>query len=133
MGGGPGGPGGGGVGGPPGGGGGGGGRGGAGGRGGGRGGYQPSCYYVPISVPVPGETVPVSDTSDMLDVRGVVRDERMQEFARITQTLTVAPAPKGSIGQKQILFQPGAFLPPGRYTAKIIVRENTSGLMGTYE
>jgi hypothetical protein len=32
-----------------------------------------------------------------------------------------------------VLYQTGATLPPGRFTAKIIVRENLSGLMGTFE
>jgi VWFA-related protein len=64
-----------------------GGRGGdAGGRGGGRGapggpggrggpgGFTPSCFYVPISMAVPGEAVPVSSSDEVLDIRGFVRD-----------------------------------------------------------
>src|SRR5205814_6944308 len=128
--------------------------GGAGGAGGGRGGgapgagggggqarpggsggamFTPSCYYVPISVSVPGESVPVSATNEMLDVRGFIRDERLQVFATIKSTITVPPAAKGTISSKQILFQTGATLPPGRYTAKVIIRENTTGQMGTFE
>jgi len=95
--------------------------------------FTPSCYYVPISVSVPGESVPVSATNEMLDVRGFIRDERLQVFANIKATITVPPAAKGTISSKQILFQTGATLPPGRYTAKVIVRENTTGQMGTYE
>ncbi len=109
-----------------------GGRGDAGGRGGG-GFFTPSCYYVPISVAVPGEAVPVSATNELMDVRGFIRDERGQTFATIKSTITVPPAAKDALASKQVLFQTGATLPPGRYTAKIIVRENTTGQMGTFE
>jgi VWFA-related protein len=118
----------------PGGGAGGGGGGGGGGRPGGfGGGFVPTCYYVPISVVVPGEAVPVSQTNELLDVRGFIRDERGQTFATIKSTITVPPATRDTLASKQVLFQTGATLSPGRYTAKIIVRENTTGQMGTFE
>jgi hypothetical protein len=88
---------------------------------------------VPISVAVPGEAVPLSQTNELLDIRGFIRDERGETFATIKSTITVPPAAKGSIASKQVLFQTGATLPPGRYTAKVIVRENTTGQMGTFE
>lgn len=110
-----------------------GGQGGPGGPGGGRGGFTPSCYYVPISVAVPGEAVPLSSTNEVMDVRGFIRDERGQTFATIKSTINVPPATKDALANKQVLFQTGATLPPGRYTAKIIVRENTTGQMGTFE
>src|SRR5262249_38424187 len=87
----------------------------------------------PISVAVPGESVPVSQTNELLDIRGFIRDERGQTFATIKSTINVPPATKDTIAQKQVLFQTGATLPPGRYTTKIIVRENTTGQMGTFE
>jgi VWFA-related protein len=125
----PGGPGGGGGrgGGPPGG-----GPGGRGGRGG-PGGFTPSCFYVPISLAVPGEAIPVSASDEVLDIRGFVRDERNQPFATIKQTVTVPAATRDSIASRQVLFQTGATLPPGRYIARIIVRENVTGKMGTFE
>lgn len=119
---------GGGRGGPPGG-----GRGGAGGAAGLAAMFMPTCYYVPISVAVPGEAVPLSTTNEVMDVRGFIRDERGQTFATIKSTITVPPATKDTLVNKQVLFQTGATLPPGRYVAKIIVRENTTGQMGTFE
>lgn len=108
--------------------------------------FMPSCYYVPISVAVPGEALPVSQTpvsptpvaknpqnNDVLDIRGFIRDERNQPFATIKQTVTVPPATQGTLAARQVLFQTGATLPPGRYIARIIVRENTTGKMGTFE
>ena len=123
------------FGGRPGGGGRGGGPGGPGGRGGrgGPGGFTPSCFYVPISLAVPGEAVPVSASEEVLDIRGFVRDERNQPFATIKQTVKVPAATRDSIASRQVLFQTGATLPPGRYIARIIVRENVTGKMGTFE
>lgn len=125
---------GGGPGGPPGagrGGGGGGGR--MGGGPGGRGGFTPSCFYVPIAVAVPGEALPVSENNEVLDIRGFIRDERNQPFATIKQTVNVPPATRENLAARQLLFQTGAPLPPGRYIARVIVRENVSGKMGTFE
>ena len=104
-----------------------------GGRGGGRGGFTASCFYVPISVAVPGEALPASTSNEVLDIRGFVRDERNQPFATIKQTITVPPAARDALASRQVLFQTGATLPPGRYIARIIVRENVTGRMGTFE
>jgi len=106
--------------------------GGPGGRGG-PGGFTPSCFYVPISMAVPGEAVPASSTDEVLDIRGFVRDERNQPFATIKQTVTVPAATRDALASRQVLFQTGATLPPGRYIARIIVRENVTGKMGTFE
>ena len=102
---------------------------------GGRPGGEPdtACYYVPISLAVPGEAVPPSKENVTLDVRGYVRDERGQPFATIKDTLTVPPSSKDTLSSKQVLYQTGATLPAGHFSAKIVVRENTSGQMGTFE
>ena len=111
----------------------GGGRAGAGPGGRGGPGFTPSCFYVPISVAVPGEALPVSTSNEVLDVRGFVRDERNQPFATIKQTINVPPATRDALASRQVLFQTGATLPPGRYIARVIVRENVQGKMGTFE
>ena len=40
------------------------------------------------------------------------------------------PAP---LAAKQVLYSRRSTLPPGRFTVKVVVRENTSGLMGSFE
>ncbi len=105
---------------------------GPGGRGG-PGGFTPSCFYVSISVAVPGEALPASTSDEVLDIRGFVRDERNQPFATIKQTVTVPAATRSALASRQVLFQTGATLPPGRYIARLIVRENVTGKMGTFE
>jgi VWFA-related protein len=91
------------------------------------------CYYVPISLAVPGDAVPASKENVTLDVRGYVNDERGIPFATIKDTLTVPPAGREMLASRQVLYQTGTTLPPGRYRAKIVVRENATGQMGSFE
>ena len=96
----------------------------------------PDRYYVPLSVGVPGSAVPVAPTRDKvsLDVLGVVRDEQGRPVGRMRQTLEI-PAGAGAttLAGKQILYQSGVTLPPGRFAVKVVVRENESGLTGSFE
>ena len=39
----------------------------------------------------------------------------------------------GTLASQQILYQSAVTLPPGRFSVKVVVRENTSGLMGSFE
>jgi hypothetical protein len=82
---------------------------------------------------VPGDAVPASSDNITLDVRGFVRDERGLPFATIKDTLIVPPTSKDNLAARQVLYQTGTTLPPGYYRAKIVVRENTNGRMGTFE
>jgi VWFA-related protein len=90
-------------------------------------------YYVPVSVAVPGSAVPPSIAKITLDVAGFIRDERGFPVGRIRDTLTVPPSGAEGLPAKQVLYQTGVTLPPGRYVARIVVRENTTGQMGTFE
>ena len=90
-------------------------------------------YYVPISVAVPGSAVAVSKEKATLDVAGVIRDERGAPVGRIRDTLTLPPASAESLAARQVLYQTGVTLPPGRFSVKIAVRENSDGQMGTFE
>jgi VWFA-related protein len=92
-------------------------------------------YYVPISVAVPGAAVPVAPTKDKvtLDVLGFVRDEQGRPVGRMRQTLDVPSGGQSTLAGKQILYQSGVTLPPGRFGVKVVVRENESGLTGSFE
>ena len=91
-------------------------------------------YYVPISVAVPGSAVPPAGGQDKLtlDVAGLIRDERNVPVGRIRDTMTVPPA-AGGLAARQVLYQTGVALPPGRFSLKIVVRENSTGQMGSFE
>lgn len=92
-------------------------------------------YYVPVSVAVPGSAVPLAKGPEKvtLDVAGTVRDERNFPVGRIRDTMTVPPASTDGLAARQILYQTGVALPPGRFSVKIVVRENSTGRMGTFE
>jgi len=92
-------------------------------------------YYVPVSLTVPGSAVPVANANELvsLDVLGMVRDERSFPVGRFRETLKLPAGTEKTLAGKQILYQSGVTLPPGRFSVKVVVRENATGLMGTFE
>jgi VWFA-related protein len=92
-------------------------------------------YYVPISVAVPGHAVPVKSPKDevSLDILGVVSDEQGRPLGRMRQTLKFPPGPGTTLAGKQVLYQSGVTLPPGHFSVKVVVRENTHGRIGSFE
>ncbi len=95
----------------------------------------PDRYYVPVSIAVPGSALPPAKAQEKvtLDVAGFIRDERNAPVGRIRDTMTVPPASTDSLSTRQVLYQTGVTLPPGRFAIKLVVRENATGKMGTFE
>jgi VWFA-related protein len=93
----------------------------------------PDKYYVPIALAVPGSAIPASTDKVTLDVAGFIRDERGAPVGRIRDTLTVPPVSADGLAARQVLYETGVTLPPGRFSIKIVVRENAAGRMGTFE
>ena len=85
-----------------------------------------------VAVPGLGRAA-VERTRVTLDVAGFIRDERGFPVGRIRDTLTRAARERGRLAARQVLYQTGVTLPPGRFSVKIVVRENASGQMGTFE
>jgi VWFA-related protein len=94
-------------------------------------------FYVPIALAVPGSAVPPPTTAGAakvsFDVRGVVRDEQGRTVGRIRDTLDVPAGDSGSLAGRLVLYQSGVTLPPGRFSVKVVVRENSSGTIGSFE
>ena len=92
-------------------------------------------YYVPISVGVPGYAVPVKSEKEevSLDVLGLVTDEQGRPLGRMRETLKFPGSTSATLAGKQVLYQSGVTLPPGRFSVKVVVRENTTGKMGSFE
>jgi VWFA-related protein len=94
-------------------------------------------YYVPLAMAVPGSAIPIPADKDkdklVLDVLGVVQDEQGRPVGRIRQTLNLPAGSTGTLTSRQVLYQSAVTLPPGRFSVKVVVRENTSGLMGSFE
>jgi VWFA-related protein len=89
-------------------------------------------YYVPLSVAVSGAPLRNSQQKSTLDVLGVIRDEQGRPVGRIRETLDVG-ADAGGQPSRQVLYQSGLTLPPGRFAVKVVVRENAGGAMGSFE
>ena len=60
----------------------------------------------------------------------MVRDERDFPVGRFRETLKLPPGTGKTLAGKQVLYQSGVTLPPGRFSVKVVVRENTTGLDG---
>jgi VWFA-related protein len=93
----------------------------------------PDRYYVPLSLAVPGAAIPVSAEKITLDVLGFVRDERGLPVGQIRDTVTIPPGAAADLAKKQVQYQSAVTLPPGRFLMKVVVRENASGQIGSYE
>jgi VWFA-related protein len=90
-------------------------------------------YYVPIAVAVPGSAVPVDGAEAVVDVLGQVRDEQGRPIGRMRETLKIPSGGAPSLAGKQVLYQSGVTLPPGRFSVKVVVRENAGGTIGSFE
>jgi hypothetical protein len=97
----------------------------------------PDRYFVPIDVVVPGSAIPTPPEKDkdkmVLDFMGQVNDERGAPVGRLRQTMQLPAGSTGTVGSKHILYQSPVTLPPGRFSVKVVVRENVSGLIGSFE
>ena len=94
-------------------------------------------FYVPIALAVPGSAVPPPTTPTAakvsFDVRGLVRDEQGRTVGRLRDTLDVPAGDNGSLAGRLVLYQSGVTLPPGRFSVKVVVRENSTGTIGSFE
>jgi VWFA-related protein len=94
-------------------------------------------YYVPISLIVPGSAIPFNRNRDQdkatLDVLGVVRDERNIPAGGIRDTVKLAVNTANEVQRKNVQYDNGLILSPGKYHLKIVVRENEDGQMGAFE
>ena len=92
-------------------------------------------FYVPIALAIPGFAVPVADKAAevQLDVKGEVRDEQGRVIGRLRETIKVPSGGAETLAGRQVFYQSGVTLPPGRFVAKVVVRENTGGAIGSFE
>ncbi len=94
-------------------------------------------YYVPISLIVPGSAIPFTRNREQdkatLDILGIVTDEKKFPVGRIRDTVKLAVDAANEVQRKNVQYDNGMELPPGRYHLKIVVRENENGQMGAFE
>jgi len=96
-------------------------------------------YFVPISVRIPGSALSFTNkgakAATELDFVAEIRDARGRPASTVGDTipLKVASTTAGEVTRKQIQYDTGFTLGPGKYTLKFVARENGEGKTGTFE
>jgi VWFA-related protein len=94
-------------------------------------------FYVPVSLIVPGSQIPFVKGGDKdkatLDIIGEVIDEVKRPIGQARETVKLNLDPSLQARQKNIEYTTSFSLPPGKYHLKFVVRENQTGLMGSFE
>jgi VWFA-related protein len=94
-------------------------------------------FYIPISLVVPGSEIPFTRSSDRdkatLDVIGMVLDPDHHPVTRFRETVKLAVDTSSQVKKKNVQYDTGVSLPPGKFHVKFVVRENQTGRMGSFE
>ncbi len=94
-------------------------------------------FYVPISLIVPGSQIPFLKNGDRdkanIDILGQVKNSQGIAVGNIRDTVKLALDAAQQVQRKNIQYSTGFTLAPGRYHLKFVVRENQTGLMGSFE
>jgi VWFA-related protein len=98
---------------------------------------EPNKFYIPISLVVPGSEIPFTRSSDRdkatLDVIGMVLDGDHHPVTRFRETVKLAVDTSSQVKKKNVQYNTGVSLPPGKFHVKFVVRENQTGRMGSFE
>jgi VWFA-related protein len=98
-----------------------------------------SKYFVPVSVRIPGSALSFTNkgakAATELDFVAEIRDARGRQASMVGDTipLKVASTTAGEVTRKQIQYDTGFTLGPGKYSLKFVARENGEGKTGTFE
>ena len=96
-------------------------------------------YFVPISVKIPGSALAFknkgSKAATELDFIAEVFDARGRTAATVRDTIPIKvnDAVAGEVGRKNIQYDTGVTLTPGKYKLRFVARENGEGKIGTFE
>ncbi len=96
-------------------------------------------YFVPISVKIPGSALAFrgkgSKQATELDFIAMVRDAKGRPASTVRDTipLKVDETRAAEVAVKQVQYDTGMTLAPGRYTLRFVARENGEGKTGTFD
>lgn len=94
-------------------------------------------FFVPVSLAVPGWDIPITQEKDKdratLDVIGWVEDSDQRPFQRIRDTVNLQTSAAEQVRQKNVQYDTGFELPPGKYHLKFVLREDQTGQMASFE
>ena len=98
-----------------------------------------SKYFVPVSVKLPGSALAFRNkgakAATELDFIGEVKDaqDRPVSVVRDTIPLKLQETTARQVTQKQVQYDTGFTLAPGKYKLRFVARENGEGKTGTFE
>jgi hypothetical protein len=100
---------------------------------------SPSAYFVPVSVRVPGSVLALAakkaGSETEFDFVGQIQDERKAVVGSVQDYIKIKldPGEAQKLSRRNIHYDAGFTLAPGRYRMKFLVREAQSGHMGTFD
>jgi VWFA-related protein len=96
-----------------------------------------SHYYLSVSLVIPGSQIPFVQAKDKdnatIDVIGQVLENGKLPVGRLRDTVKLAVDSSQQVRRKNVQYNTGFVLAPGSYHLKFVVRENSTGRMGTFE
>jgi VWFA-related protein len=96
-------------------------------------------YFVPLSVKIPGSALAFknkgSKAATELDFIGQVEDAKNKAVAAVRDTIPIKidQTVASEVTRKQIQYDTGFTLAPGKYKLRFVARENGEGKTGTFE
>ena len=96
-------------------------------------------YFVPFSVKIPGSEIALAkrkgNAQTEFDFIGQLRDEHSKLISVVRDGIRIKLSEKTAeqLAQSPLAYDTGFSVPPGKYTFKLLARENETGKMGTYE
>lgn len=98
-----------------------------------------SVYFAPVALKIPGSAVPLkkqgSGETTTFDFIGQVKDAKgaLAGTVRDAIKIQLRDEKAGQLASRNLVYDTGFTLQPGDYTLKMLVRENLTGKMGTFE
>ena len=94
-------------------------------------------YYIPVSIVIPGSQIPFFTEKDKdratIDIIGVVQDELKHAIGNARETVKLVVDESRQVRHKNVQYNTGFVLPPGKFHLKFVVRENQTGRLGSFE
>jgi VWFA-related protein len=96
-----------------------------------------SHYYLAVSLVIPGSQIPFVQAKDKdnatIDIIGEVLEGGKLPVGRLRDTVKLAVDSSQQVRRKNVQYNTGFVLAPGNYHLKFVVRENSTGRMGSFE
>jgi VWFA-related protein len=96
-----------------------------------------SHYYLSVSLVIPGSQIPFVQAKDKdnatIDIIGQVMESGKLPVGRLRDTVKLAVDSSQQVRRKNVQYNTGFVLAPGNYHLKFVVRENSTGRMGSFE